>query len=52
MSGAHTPQLSGSPRMSSWLARTSGRAISRQLARSREWWIWTPGNHSKVEVAM
>jgi hypothetical protein len=29
----------------------SGRVSSRQCTRSREWWIWTPGNHSKVEVA-
>ncbi len=46
------PQESGLPRMSSCLARVSGRVTSRQFARSVEWWIWTPGYHSKVEVAM
>jgi len=37
-----TPQLSGSPRMSSWDLRLRGRTIRSQLARSFEWWIWTP----------
>ena len=36
----------------SWLARSSGRLTSFQFARSVEWCIWTPGYHSKVEVAM
>ena len=38
--------------MFSWLGRLSGRVTSCQFTRSREWWIWTPGNHSKVDVAM
>jgi hypothetical protein len=38
--------------MSSCAGRFKGRATSRQFARSREWWIWTPGNHSNVDVAM
>ena len=49
--GAQTPHESGSPRMSSCAARRSGRVSRRQCTRSREWWICTPGYHSKVEVA-
>ena len=50
--GAQTPQESGSPIRFSWLARVSWRVRRRQGTRSREGWICTPGNHSKVEVAM
>ncbi len=46
------PHESGLPRMSSWLARVSGRASSVQFTRSRLRWICTPGYHSKVLVAM
>ena len=46
------PQESGSPSMFNWLARANGRDSRRQWIKSREWWIWTPGNHSKVDVAM
>jgi hypothetical protein len=35
--------------MSSWAARSRGRFTSRQFTRSVEWWIWTPGYHSKVD---
>ena len=33
-------------------ARRADASSSRQCTRSREWWICTPGNHSKVDVAM
>jgi hypothetical protein len=45
------PPESGTPIRSSWLGRVSGSAASRQCARSRLWWMRTPGHHSKVEVA-
>jgi len=50
--GAQTPHESGLPRMSSSEPRDKGRECSVQFERSVDEWIWIPGYHSKVEVAM
>ncbi len=48
----HTPWVAPTPRRFNWLIRLRGRVIRCQCFKSRERWIRTPGNRSKVDVAI